>query len=116
MEDTMSTTTDFLRSCAWCAAWLVGGDSTSELVYCERCRPKHVTPVAEWVVGIKVGDRVYVQPYAAWRGLSREPYLVTARDGSRVTVQLIGVPEGQQVLHVNDLGQHQLAPRRTVAP
>lgn len=101
-----------LRSCAGCAGHLLTNDTRSQSVFCARCRPKYVTPFAEWAAALKPGDRVYVQPYAAWRGLSRSEYVIIARDGDRLTMQVLGIPESLQIL-IAHCGQHDLTPRRT---
>jgi len=104
---------DFLRSCSGCAAHLVTGDGATEMLFCKKCRPKHVTPFDEWAAGIEAGSTVYVQPYAAWRNLSHSRYLVVERNNSQLTVQVLGIPESRQVVSIYDCGQHDLTPRRT---
>ena len=104
---------NYLRSCAGCSAHLITNDPTRQMVYCKRCAPTHVKPFQEWADGLTAGDRgVYVQPYAAWRGLSHSENLVIDRDGDLLTVQIIGLPESRQQVHVNHCGQSDLTPRR----
>lgn len=102
---------NYLRSCAGCSAHLLSNDPTSQSVFCKVCRPKYVKPFGAWAAGLKKGDRVYVQPYAAWRGLSRSENVVIARDGDDITVQIIGLPESRQVVRIAHLGQRDLTPR-----
>lgn len=103
----------YLRSCSGCSAHLACNDPTSQNVWCGTCKPKHVKPFDAWAAGLKPGDRVYVQPYAAWRGLSHSEYLITARDGDTLTVQVLGIPESSMTVAVHHCGQHDLTPRRT---
>lgn len=103
---------NLLRSCSGCSAHLLTNDGASQHLFCKTCKPKHVTPFDEWAAGLKPGDEVYVQPYAAWRGLSHSRYLVVGREGSTLTVQVLGVPESRMQVHVADCGQHDLTPRR----
>ncbi len=102
---------NYLRSCAGCSAHLLSGDPSSEYVWCSKCRAKHVTPFGQWAAALKPGDLVYVQPYAAWRGLSHSQYLIVARDGDVLTVQVLGLPESRGPVHVAHVGQHNLTPR-----
>lgn len=100
-----------LRSCAGCSAHVLTNDTTSEMTWCAKCKPKHVAPWDEWQASVQVGSRVYLQPYSAFRGLSHSVYLVTARDGDMLTVQILGWPESSLQVHVNHTGQHDLTPR-----
>jgi hypothetical protein len=88
-------TGDYLRSCSGYSAHLLSNDPTSDKVWCKTCRPKHVRPFDAWAAGLKRGDRVYLQPYAAWRGLSHSDYVVIDREGDTLTVQVIGIPESR---------------------
>lgn len=103
--------TYYLRSCAGCSAHLASNDPSSQMVWCPRCYPRHVTPSDRWAESLKVGDLVYVQPYVAWRGLSHSRYLIVGREGDRLTVQILGMPESRMTVHVNNTGQHDLTPR-----
>lgn len=100
-----------LRSCAGCSAHLLTNDGRSEYVWCPKCHPKHNTPFEEWAAALKVGDRVYVQPYVAFRGLSRSEYLIIERDGDRLTLQVLGWPEARIETTTAQCGQHDLTPR-----
>jgi hypothetical protein len=102
----------YWRGCSGCNTSVSSYDGTSENVWCATCRPKYVQPFDQWAAEIGPKSRVYVQPSVAWRGLSRSEYLVTARDGDRVTVQLIGVPESSITVHIGQCGQHDMTPRR----
>ncbi len=101
----------YWRGCSGCNTSLASYDGTSENVWCAKCQPRYVTPHAEWAAALAVGSRVYLQPYAAWRGLSHSEYLVTDRDGDMLTVQLVGVPESSMRVTVAQCGQHDLTPR-----
>jgi hypothetical protein len=101
-----------LRSCAGCSAHILTNDTTSEMAWCAKCKPKHVKPFDEWAATVQVGSRVYLQPYASFRGLSHSEYLVTGREGDKLTVQLLGWPESSQRVNVAHAGQHDLTPRR----
>lgn len=104
---------DSLRSCAGCAAHiLVAADTTSQMTFCAKCRSKRVRPHNDWVAALKAGDHVYVQPTIAWRGMSRSKYLIVARDGDQVTIQLIGSPQSRRTTTTAQLGQHDLTPIR----
>lgn len=103
---------NFLRSCGGCSAHILCNDPSSQTVYCNKCKPKYVKPFDEWAAGLKPGDEVFVQPYAAWRRLSFSRNIVIARDGDDITVQIIGMPESRQVVNVAHLGQRDLTPRR----
>ena len=103
---------NFLRSCAGCSAHILTNDPTSQKVFCPTCKPKHVTPFESWAASVKVGDTVYVQPYAAFRGLSHSQYLVIERTGDDLTLQVLGWPESRTVTHINHCGQFDLTPRR----
>ena len=105
---------NFLRSCAGCSAHLLTNDPSSQMIFCKKCRPKHVKPFDEWAAGLERGSEVFVQPYAAWRGLSRSRNIVIERDGDDVTVQILGMPQSRQVVRIAHLGQHDLTPRRHV--
>jgi hypothetical protein len=102
---------NLLRSCGGCSAFLLTNDPSSQTVWCKKCKPKYVAPFDDWAARLSKGDRVFVQPYTAWRGLSRSENVVIDRDGDNITVQIIGIPESRQVVHVTDLGQHNLTPR-----
>jgi hypothetical protein len=103
-----------LRSCAGCSAHILTNDGRSEYAWCKKCRARHVKPFDEWATEIKVGDCIYVQPYAAWHGLSHSRYLVVGREGDQLTVQVLGIPESRTTVHINHTGQHDLTPRRSV--
>ena len=92
--------TNSLRSCAGCSAHILTNDTTSEKTYCNKCRPKYVTPFAQWAAALKVGDTVYVQPYMAWRGLSHSRYLIIERDVDELTLQIVGMPESRVYTNV----------------
>lgn len=102
---------DLLRSCAGCSAHLLTNDGLTQKVYCRRCRPKHVKPHEEWVAGLAAGSEVFVQPCAAWRGLSHSRNVVVSRSGDEVTIQIVGMPESRQTLGIHLLGQDDLTPR-----
>jgi hypothetical protein len=55
---------------------------------------------------------VHVQPYAAWRGLTFSKYLVVERDGDALTIQVLGIPQSQQVVKISDIARDDLTPRR----
>lgn len=103
---------NFLRSCGGCSAHVVCNDPSSQTVFCPTCKPKHVTPFDQWAAGVKAGDTVYVQPYAAFRGLSHSEYLVIERNGDDLTLQILGWPEARVTTHINHCGQRDLTPRR----
>ena len=103
---------NFLRSCSGCSAHLLTNDPTSEYVWCRTCKPKYVKPFDEWVAALAPGDWVFVQPYAAWRGLSHSEHVIIARDGDDLILQIIGLPESRITTSVNHCGQHDLTPRR----
>jgi hypothetical protein len=102
--------TAYLRCCSRCNAFLATADNANTDTYCKRCKPKCITPFAQWAAALKPGDRVYVQPYATRRGLSRSQYVVVDREGDQLTVQPIGMPEFRMTVHVNHCGQHDLTP------
>ncbi len=102
----------YWRACSGCNTDLAVYDWTSENVWCNTCLPKHVQPFDVWAAGIAAGSRVYLQPAVAWRGLSHSEYLVTARDGDVLTVQLTGMPESSMTVDIGQCGQHDLTPRR----
>lgn len=104
-------TDGYLRSCAGCSAHLLSNDPTSERVWCPKCARAHIQPFEEWAAGLKPGDAVYVQPYVAWRGLSRSRYLIKEREGDEVALQLIGIPESQIKTTIHQLAQHDVTPR-----
>lgn len=79
-------------------------------MYCPTCQRKHVTPFDEWAASVGPGSHVYLQPYAAWRGLSHSQYLVLARDGDALTVQVLGVPQSRMTVEICHAGQHDLTP------
>jgi hypothetical protein len=106
-----SNMSNFLRSCSGCSAHLLTNDPTSQHVWCAKCMGKYVKPFDEWKASIAAGSRVYVQPYASWRGLSHSQYLVVERDGDQLTVQVLGIPESRMQVHINHTGQHDLTPR-----
>jgi hypothetical protein len=99
--------TDYLRCCAACNAFLLTNDPTSQSVWCDRHKPG---PFDEWAASLKAGDRVYLQPYVAWRGLSHAQYLIVDRDGDELTVQVLGIPESRMQVNVAHCGQHDLTP------
>lgn len=105
-----NTRTAFLRSCGGCSAHIVGADPSTQAVYCPTCQPKHVMPFDAWAASVKPDSLVYLQPYAAWRGLSHSQYLVIARDGDTLTVQVLGVPESRMTVDIRHTGQHDLTP------
>jgi hypothetical protein len=103
---------NLLRSCAGCSAHLLTNDGATQSLFCAKCKPKHVTPFEKWAANVSAGDTVYVQPYAAWRGLSHSQYLVVGRDGNTLTVQVLGITESRMKVHIADCGEHDLTPRR----
>ena len=104
---------NYLRSCAHCSAHILTNDPTSQMVFCPKCRPICVKPFDEWAASLAKGSRgVYVQPYNAWRGLSHSENIVIARDGDLIAIQIIGLPESLQAVHVNHLAQYDATPRR----
>lgn len=103
--------TEFARTCGHCAGLFLCNDPTSCVWYCNRCRRKVLKPFDEWAANLNTGDRVYVQPYLAWHGLSRSQYFVVAQDGDMLTVQIPGLPDSRQTLNVAHLCQHDATPR-----
>jgi hypothetical protein len=102
---------NLLRSCAGCSAHILTNDGRSQDAYCPKCRPKYVKPFGEWAAALKAGDICYVQPILAWRGLTFSKNLVIGRDGDQVTVQILGMPESRQTIHIAQLADHNLTPR-----
>jgi hypothetical protein len=102
--------TRYLRSCSACAAHILTTDPTSSHVYCPDCKAQRPTG-EQWCAALTPGDRCYVQPTAAWHGLSRSEHVIVARDGNTVTVQIIGLPESRRPVAVTDLCPHDVTPR-----
>lgn len=110
---------DFLRCCSYCSAFLITVDGSTPSISCAKCRRRAgkwgmpPLPYADWAPLVKAGDRVFLQPYVAWRGLSRSEYLVTARDGDVLTVQLIGVPESSRQVEIAHCAAQDVTPMWT---
>jgi hypothetical protein len=102
--------TYYWRCCAECSESIVTNNARTSDVFCKRCAARRPS-FDEWAAKLGPGDRVYVQPYVAWRGLSRSQYLVIERDGNRFVLQLIGIPESRITTDVGQLGQRDLTPR-----
>jgi hypothetical protein len=104
---------NLLRSCAGCSAHILTNDGRSQYAWCLKCRKKHVKPWAQFVADLKPQDRVYVQPSAAWRGLSHSEYVIVEIDRERQTVvaQVLGIPESRQTIGISQLGQLDMTPR-----
>lgn len=109
---TASTYGNSLRICGSCSAWLLTIDATTPTVHCNKCRAQQ-TPWEAWAAALAAGDRVYLYPYAAWRGLSRSEYLVVARDGDELTVQVLGIPASRTVVHISACAQQDMTPWQT---
>lgn len=105
--------TRYLRACSTCAAHILTTDPTSSHVYCPACAAKRPT-WEQWSANLRPGGRCYVQPAAAWRGMSRSEHVVTARDGDTVTVQIVGLPESRRPVTITSLCPHDVTPRRGV--
>lgn len=103
---------NLLRSCAGCSAALLTNDGRSERVWCGPCRARYVKPFDEWNAGLKVGDRVYVQPSATIPNFSRSEHIIIERDGDRLVLQPLGWPGKRVETTVQQCGQHDLTPRR----
>lgn len=101
-----------LRVCGSCSAWILTVDGSTPTVHCSKCRAKQ-TPWDAWAAALKTGDRVFLQPYAAWRGLSRSQHLVVGRDGDTLTVQVLGIPDSRKTVHVADCAQQDVTPWQT---
>jgi hypothetical protein len=82
-------------------------------VYCGPCAARQ-QPIAEWAAELKAGDHVFVQPYAAWRGLSHSKCLIVDRVDDVLTVQIVGLPQSRLDVHVNHCGPRNLTPLRMV--
>lgn len=98
-----------LRVCGSCSAWLLTTDATTPTVHCSKCRSKQ-TPWDVWAAGLEPGKCVYLYPYAAWRGLSRSRYLIVARDGDDLTVQVLGIPDSRMTVHISTCAQQDMTP------
>lgn len=107
--DNIDTYGNTLRVCGSCSAWLLTADAHTPTVHCNKCRAKQ-TPHDAWEAALKPGDRVFLYPYAAWRGLSRSEYLVIARDGDDLTVQVLGIPESRMPVHISACAQQDVTP------
>ncbi len=81
------------------------------MAYCARCQPAR-PPFAEWAASLTCNSTVFLQPYAAWRGLSHSTYLVLDRDGDTLTVQMIGIPASRMQVDVAQCADHDVTPRR----
>jgi hypothetical protein len=105
----------YLRACAVCSVALLVCDLSPQNAYCRKHQPQR-PPFAAWAAGLASGDRVYLQPYAAWRGLSHSEYLIVGRDGDTLTVQLIGVPESRMDVGVAHCADHDVTKRSRTGP
>lgn len=103
-----------LRVCGSCSAWILTVDGDTPTVLCNKCRAKQ-TPWEVWVAELKTGDRVFLYPYAAWRGLSRSEYLIVDRDGDELTVQVLGIPASRMTVHISCCAQQDVTPWRAKA-
>lgn len=101
----------YWRGCSGCNTSLARYDGSSEYVWCSKCRVTHVETFEQWAASIRPGSRVFLQPSIAGRLRSRSQWLVTARDGDTLTVQLIGLPESSTTVHIGQAGQHDMTPR-----
>lgn len=100
-----------LRVCGSCSAWLLTVDGSTPTVFCNKCRAKQ--PAWDtWAAALAIGDTVYVQPYAAWKGLSRSEYLIVDRNGDDLKVQVLGIPESLTAVHIADCAQQDVTPWR----
>jgi hypothetical protein len=95
----------YLRACVVCSVDLLVCDPSPQKAYCSKHEPQR-PPFATWAAGLVAGDRVYLQAYAAWRGLSHSKYLIVGRDGDTLTVQLIGVPQSRMDVGVAHCADH----------
>lgn len=106
-------TDNLLRSCAGCSAHILTNDGRSEYVWCPKCRAKYVKSWDQFVADLAPGQRVYVQPAVAWRGLSHSEYVIVSvdRESKTVIAQVLGMPESRQEIAIHNLGQYDLTPR-----
>lgn len=103
-------TGSYLRCCAICSAHILTSDNYSINAYCAAHQPAR-QDFNTWAAGLQKGDRVFLQPYAAWRGLSHSEYLIVDRTEDTLTVQLIGYPESRMEVGVAHCARNDVTPR-----
>lgn len=102
------------RVCGGCSAWILIMEANLPTVFCQKCQAKQPS-FKDWAASVKPDDLVYVQPYEAWRGMTHSRYLVTARSGDMLTVQLLGIPESSRQVHIGNCAPQDVTPWRNKA-
>jgi hypothetical protein len=100
-----------LRVCGSCSAWLLTVDADTPTVHCNKCRAAQ-PDWNTWAAALRPNDLVFLYPYAAWRRLSRSRYLIVARDGDQLTVQVLGIPDSRMTVHISTCTQQDVTPWR----
>ena len=103
-----------LRVCGGCSACLLVVDTTTPTVYCSKCHARK-TPFQQWADNLKVGDTVFLQPGVALPNLGRSRYLILARDGDNLDLQVLGCPNLKVSTTIAQTAPEDVTPWRSIA-